>query len=899
VRSYHCSEIALEHYTLGTEGTKALAAALRTNRFLRAINLRDNAIGGAGGRALASAMQGNGALERLNVSKNRLGTAAATAIFQALPGCSGLRFLDVSSNGIHPGAAGALADGLSGHPSLRSVDLGDNQLGDAGARAVGAALGTAWPVESIRLGWNNVGPEGTVTICNKIKHHQTLQHLDLSWNRVHDLGAFALGQVLARTRSLRSLDVRHNGIGPRGIMIVAEGLKLNLNSVEELDCSHNPLGHLGVELLLRSKPECPSVTRYGLQETSVGDPGAAARVHPLLGVPDYNGYFSLDLSAPFDRAVADLLNIRKHRRGGLWRDVRLDGRPYDMYDFQDKFEGRLEMFFIDSDSLAPKATKPPTVHFSLDLAKRDDRSLLNGLVERSYREPGTNLRNVFVGGQRRDLEAEMRGAASVESLGPALVELDYCSSSLYHQNEYALDLSVGKERAVVHKLLERVYETTAALRAAREAAVRKTAEAEALSPTPASGRGAQGHGLPPLYEDRWVDASYNGKPFTLERWAIHFERIAGSATKTTLAGNVVAAHEGHVRKTSEKSSWRVPEHGALSFKHVSANPVNIESRHHRFDMSAAASRTAVVNFWMRASQLPGRSLFNCFHDGKPFHFDESLWRERKMLKTLPTAGALEFDFVVAVVQETSRRMQRSSLRFQLGDHEEREQALSLLLRQQRGGGQLEFWMNVKVGQRPLPPKEFLAPAWVMPSKGALKVEVAFFPAYPAMPDEQFVVVLEDLLTQTGPKEMLVHLAYVCTRVTDGENVTGEAVRGSRYFTSRMAGAVLAGFHQVKDQWEALKLLLPLVVDPHCSREMHDALLDRPTRRELWKWMALEPAETSPLLAPGAPYPFDAAERPRLQEKKAEEAESAGVGEKARQEEAKQKEKRKKKRHSIF
>ena len=70
---------------------------------------------------------------------------------------------------------------------------------------------------------------------------------------------------------------------------------------------------------------------------------------------------------------------------------------------------------------------------------------------------------------------------------------------------------------------------------------------------------------------------------------------------------------------------------------------------------------------------------------------------------------------------------------------------------------------------------------------------------------------------------------------------------------------------MKDQWEALKLLLPLVVNPHYTREMHGVLLDRLTRRELWKWMALEPVETSPLLDPGAPYPFDAAERKRLEE----------------------------------
>ena len=55
-----------------------------------------------------------------------------------------------------------------------------------------------------------------------------------------------------------------------------------------------------------------------------------------------------------------------------------------------------------------------------------------------------------------------------------------------------------------------------------------------------------------------------------------------------------------------------------------------------------------------------------------------------------------FDYVIATPQETSRSMHRSSLKYDLSSHEEREEALVLLHRQQRQGDHVEFWMNIKV-----------------------------------------------------------------------------------------------------------------------------------------------------------------------------------------------------------
>ena len=845
VRSYETNTMKLTHFTLGAKGIKAMASALKTNRFLQNLDLQDNCLRQEGGLALAKALRGNDVIKSLDVSCNHLNTAAAIEMFHAIGTMPNLETVNLSRNDIRSTCSQALTNGLSRHRKLNYLDLGDNAIGNDGALALAVALTTSWPIKSLRLSWNDIGVVGIVSISKSIKHHHSLIHLDVSWNKVHDMGAYALGQVLARTRSLRSLDVRHNGIGPPGVMLLAEGLKLNLNSMVKIDCSHNPLGHLGVELLLRSKPECPSMKHYGLQETSVGST-EMPEMSPMLGVPDYNGYFRLNLSIPFERAVADVLHIRKHRRGGIWRHILLNNKPFEMEHFHDHFDGILSFFFIDSDTLAPKPCRPPFVHFSLDLKNKDERNLLNGLVERSYREPGTNLTNVFVDGVRRNLEQEMRESMSVEMLGKVKVELDYTSSTLYHQKSYNLDLSIGHERAVVHKLLERIFESTAT----KHTLERKGEE---------GGPGRPLHPSRALYEDRWEDAFFNGAPFSLERWAINWDSIQGSVLETDDAGHVLEKGK-HDRKTSEKNAWRVPEHGKLTMKHVSAHPVVIKSTHHKFDIGVAENRVKVVNYWLRASQLRGRSLFNCMYDNKPFHFDESLWREKKMLKTLPNVGCMEFDFVVMVPQETTRRMYRSSMTFDLSNYEDREQCLALLLRQQRSKGeQIEFWMNVQLGRQELRPEVYLDEHFVIPRQGNIKFDIAYFPIHEVMRDEVFVIVLEELQQQMNESEMLLHLKYVCTTaMKENENLTGQKEQGgtSHFITCKMAATIMRSFYRAKDQWEALKVLLPLIVDPHAAREVYNTVFDTHTRRELYRWMSLE---SSLLVQPGdgITFPFGA------------------------------------------
>ena len=64
-----------------------------------------------------------------------------------------------------------------------------------------------------------------------------------------------------------------------------------------------------------------------------------------------------------------MLNIRRQRRGGLWRDTRLENKMFDMKELHEQHEGVLSFFYIDSDTLAPEYWKAPSVAFKFNIKK--------------------------------------------------------------------------------------------------------------------------------------------------------------------------------------------------------------------------------------------------------------------------------------------------------------------------------------------------------------------------------------------------------------------------------------------------------------------------------------------------------------------------------------------------
>ena len=58
-------------------------------------------------------------------------------------------------------------------------------------------------------------------------------------------------------------------------------------------------------------------------------------------------------------------------------------------------------------------------------------------------------------------------------------------------------------------------------------------------------------------------------------------------------------------------------------------------------------------------------------------------------------------------------------------------------------------------------------------------------------------------------------------------------------------------HRRNYTYTALQILLPKIIDPHCCKVLRNQILDYVTKRELYRWLALEPCS---LMQYNAPYP---------------------------------------------
>jgi GTPase SAR1 family protein/Ran GTPase-activating protein (RanGAP) involved in mRNA processing and transport len=233
---------------IGDEGAKVIAAALPG---LTSLNLGRSNVGDEGAKAIAAAALG---LTSLVLTHNHIGDEGAKAIAAALPGLS---LLDLRDNSVGVEGAKAIAAGL---PSLISLNLWGNNIGDEGAKAIAAALPG---LTSLNLGRSNVGDEGAKAIAAAAL---CLTSLVLTHNHIGDEGAKAIAAALP---GLSLLDLGDNSVGVEGAKAIAAGLP----SLISLNLWGNNIGDEGAKAIAAA---LPGLTSLNLGRSNVGDEGAKA-----------------------------------------------------------------------------------------------------------------------------------------------------------------------------------------------------------------------------------------------------------------------------------------------------------------------------------------------------------------------------------------------------------------------------------------------------------------------------------------------------------------------------------------------------------------------------------------------------------------------------------------------
>ena len=271
--------------------------------------------------------------------------------------------------------------------------MGANELGNACVRGiVQTAVDCALPLVHLNLSKNNVSSVGAVAVGKLLPKLQKLQLLDLSWNGINGRGAQTLisavtkaiqanrleevhlgwnaaglcsaieglARALQANTSMQFLDLRSNNIQEKTAVVFAESLFSN-KTLPKLILDDNPLGRLGICALKAT----PSEVFLSIENCTFKEQGSFNPESP-------NGYYRLDLSKAYDRAiVGSLQRLAAADQGENWKNEKLNGVPFnfpedDIEEWEIPEKGILEVTYVATPKAADAAEKESNSRIASD-----------------------------------------------------------------------------------------------------------------------------------------------------------------------------------------------------------------------------------------------------------------------------------------------------------------------------------------------------------------------------------------------------------------------------------------------------------------------------------------------------------------------------------------------------
>ncbi|KJE91132.1 hypothetical protein CAOG_009530 [Capsaspora owczarzaki ATCC 30864] len=197
-----CKALDMDCSQIGEDEAWAIAEALKVNRTLNDLNLRENQLGDAGARAIAETLKVNTTLNWLHLGQNQIGDAGARAIAETLKVNMSLTYLNLYDNQIGDAGAQAIAEALKVNTTLTELSL----TKDDGARAIAEALKANKRLSKLRLNYNQIGDGGASAIAEALKVNRTLTEIYLPQNYLTEVGVSALRRSGNTTCKLKELD---------------------------------------------------------------------------------------------------------------------------------------------------------------------------------------------------------------------------------------------------------------------------------------------------------------------------------------------------------------------------------------------------------------------------------------------------------------------------------------------------------------------------------------------------------------------------------------------------------------------------------------------------------------------------------------------------------------------
>ena len=222
------------------DGTTLLwAIALYGNKELSEIGFTRNELGARFAVVLSEFLRFNTTLEKVDLHDNRIDDAATVSIAKALSINATLATLRLSNNSITKTGAGTLFDGITRNYMLQHITM----EASAGTMTPGLAirpLKGVVPSDQIDLSSRHFGVLSTLLVCKLMRHYKPqLVELAVDKNPLLAEGAAEIADMLKTNDDIRVLDVRFCALGPDGIKVLAEALRVNTSVERVLALSNN------------------------------------------------------------------------------------------------------------------------------------------------------------------------------------------------------------------------------------------------------------------------------------------------------------------------------------------------------------------------------------------------------------------------------------------------------------------------------------------------------------------------------------------------------------------------------------------------------------------------------------------------------------------------------------
>lgn len=253
---------------LDADSIGLVANAMATDDYVVQLWLKRNPLKPQGALALCNMLRSNTFLKVLDLTNTGLLDKGVTTLCAAIvdnPNCA-LTVLYLDSNGLSSQSMPDICEMLK-QSQITDICLGCNRFGDTGATMIAEVLHC---IEFLEMASCGIGPQGAEALAKSLSTNKTLKKLDLGHlrstkvlgeipNVMQNLGATAFANALSTNCTLLSLNLLHNGIYQQGVSNLAKALMKNRTllylNIEQLGIPHNELTREAIRVSLKRNLE--------------------------------------------------------------------------------------------------------------------------------------------------------------------------------------------------------------------------------------------------------------------------------------------------------------------------------------------------------------------------------------------------------------------------------------------------------------------------------------------------------------------------------------------------------------------------------------------------------------------------------------------------------------------